>query len=89
VTWIPCHRCHQIPCVCVWSPFAPNPICPKTQPEVGSVTWTPSPEVPKLSDADIERIAQRVVEKLAERKPETRRARAVRLKQRAANRSRP
>lgn len=94
MTWVTCHRCHQIPCICIWNqpPFQPRPVLPafpQTDPEVGRVTWTPIPQVPRLSDEDVDRIAKRVVEVIRERKPETRRAREKRLKQRAANRSRP
>lgn len=59
MTWIPCGYCHNSPCVCAWT--VPPPTVPFLRVWTGMVT-TPRYSDGRLSDADVERIAKRVVE---------------------------
>ncbi len=67
MTWIPCPRCHRFPCTCRWAHHLTTPVRQPT--EYGWHEFIPNPPPPsqppqKLSDADIDRIAEKVAEKL-------------------------
>jgi len=66
MTWIPCNLCHNFPCTCVpaYKPF-PNTYQPiKVNLDAGY--W----HLSGLTDADVEKVAKKVVELLDARKPE-------------------
>lgn len=59
MTWIPCGYCHDAPCVCNQT-YRPLPYYPATT-TTTTLKWPPETH---LSNADVERIAKRVVELL-------------------------
>lgn len=59
MSWIPCGLCRQFPCMCDQT-YRPLPYFP---PVATTTTFKWPPET-QLSDADVERIARRVVELL-------------------------
>lgn len=62
MTWMPCGFCHQCPCTCKWRP---STVCAPQQYVPMTPGWLKfEPVAPRLSDADVERIAKRVVELL-------------------------
>lgn len=68
MTWIPCSRCFNAPCTCsqtVWPDKWVQPTWPGHG-WVGPTQFKFEP-VQKLSDEDVDRIAQRVVDKVGER----------------------
>lgn len=59
MSWLPCFYCQQVPCVCSLT-YRPLPYYPP----VTTTTTLKWPQETRLSDEDIERIAERVFEKV-------------------------